>query len=436
MKETLLKNIDTEIRMLQEISELDSKLVSLEEKEKVFVTQAISSLKTSIKLVNNSIPTILQALPSHTKLPVQKVRQPLSPRLESVAFEREGPSYDVVLNRSDKNRFLKELRISEELIKKLRKKKQSDEEQYREFQRSRGYLRIANKYFLESAKNLVNKGRFKDLSVDLRKANFDILFESYIALMIFTTVLSVFVGFFLFAFFLFFNVSFSLPIIAMHNGDYLSRLMRIFWLPIVLPLITFIGFYVYPSTEKSSIESKINQELPFAVIHMSAISGSGIAPSEIFKIIGLSKEYPYLRKEIRKILNQINLYGYDLVTALNNVSKRAPSEKLAELFSGLSTTITSGADLSEFFEKRAETLMLNYRLERERYTKVIETFLDIYISIVIAAPMIFLLLLVMMLISGIEIGLTSLEITFISVAGVALLNVFFLVFLQLRQPTY
>jgi len=29
---------------------------------------------------------------------------------------------------------------------------------------------------------------------------------------------------------------------------------------------------------------------------MRAISGSGIAPAEIFKIIGLSKEYPYLRK--------------------------------------------------------------------------------------------------------------------------------------------
>jgi len=84
---------------------------------------------------------------------------------------------------------------------------------------------------------------------------------------------------------------------------------------------------------------------------MSAITGAGIEPTEIFRIIGLSKEYPFLRKEIRKVLNQINLYGYDLTTALNNAAKTAPSEKLAELFSGLSTTITSGANLSEFLRK-------------------------------------------------------------------------------------
>ena len=38
---------------------------------------------------------------------------------------------------------------------------------------------------------------------------------------------------------------------------------------------------------------------------MSAISGSGIEPSEIFRIIGLNREYPYLRKEIRKIVPEL-----------------------------------------------------------------------------------------------------------------------------------
>ena len=169
---------------------------------------------------------------------------------------------------------------------------------------------------------------------------------------------------------------------------------------------------------------------------MSAISGSGIEPSAIFRIIGLNREYPYLRKEIRKILNQINLYGYDLITALNNASKTAPSENLVELFSGLSTTISSGANLSDFFEKRSEGLLLTYRLEREKYTKVVETFLDIYISIVIAAPMIFLLLLVMISISGIQVGLSSSQLGIVSVLGIGVLNLFFIMFLQLRQPGY
>ena len=94
------------------------------------------------------------------------------------------------------------------------------------------------------------------------------------------------------------------------------------------------------------------------------------------------------------------------------------------------------SSLKGFFEKRSETLLLNYRLEREKYTRLVETFLDIYISIVIAAPMIFLLLLVMIFISGIEVQLSSSLISVIFVGGVAILNIVFLVFLQTKQPAY
>jgi flagellar protein FlaJ len=181
---------------------------------------------------------------------------------------------------------------------------------------------------------------------------------------------------------------------------------------------------------------KIDQEIPFAVIHMSAISGSGIEPSEIFKIIGLSKEYPNLRKEIRKVMNQINLYGYDLVTALNNAARSSPSEKVSELFTGLATSISSGANLSEFFEKRSESLLLSYRLEREKYTKTAETFMDIYISVVIAAPMILMLLLVMIGVSGIEVGFSTTGMTFLIILVLSFVNVLFIGFLHLKQPTY
>ena len=107
--------------------------------------------------------------------------------------------------------------------------------------------------------------------------------------------------------------------------------------------------YFYPSIEKKSVENQINQELPFVVIHMSAISGSMIDPSKIFSIIIATKEYPYLKKEFIKIINEINIYGYDLVTALRSIALDTPSKKLADLFNSLATTITSGGDLPDFF---------------------------------------------------------------------------------------
>src|SRR3989344_1029985 len=152
--------------------------------------------------------------------------------------------------------------------------------------------------------------------------------------------------------------------------------------------------------EKKSSEGKINQELPFAVVHMSAISSSMIEPSKIFNIIISTKEYPALEKEFIKIQNEINIYGYDLVTALRNRSFNSPSKKLAELFNGLATTITSGGNLPVFFEKRSQSLLFEYRLDMEKQGKASETFMDIYISVVIASPMVLMLLLMMMRISG------------------------------------
>ena len=190
----------------------------------------------------------------------------------------------------------------------------------------------------------------------------------------------------------------------------------------------------YPSIEKKAIEKKINQELPFVTIHMAAIAGSNVEPTHIFSIIAAGREYPYTKKEIKKILNQINLYGYDLVSALRSSAGFTSSAKLSELFSGFATTITSGGNLETFLAKRADTLIFDYKTESEKAIRSAETFMDIYISVVIAAPMILTLLLVMMSISpALSFGLDPSVMNMLILLAVALINVVFLVFLHLRQ---
>ena len=194
--------------------------------------------------------------------------------------------------------------------------------------------------------------------------------------------------------------------------------------------------YIYPSTEKSSLGQKINYELPFVAIQMAAIAGSDIEPSNIFMIISMSKEYPYLRKESKKIMNQVNLYGYDLINALKNVAAASSSENWTDLLNGISTTLRSGGDLSKYLNKKAESLLFEYRLKREKSIKSAETFMDIYISVVIAAPMLMMLLLVMMSISNIGFSLSVQMITIIIVSSVSLINIIFLIFLHLNQKKF
>jgi len=243
------------------------------------------------------------------------------------------------------------------------------------------------------------------------------------------------ISFFIFIFLMFFNINPTLPIITMVTESFGIRFLKLFWIPIVIPLGTFLFMNVYPSLEKKSLGNKIDAELPFAAIHMAAISGSMIDPTKIFSIISSTKEYPHLEKEFNKLLNEINVYGYDLVTALKDLALNSPSSKLSDLLNGLATTITSGGNLYDFFDKRSQSLLFEYRLDKEKETKAAESFMDIYISVVIAGPMIFMLLLIMMKVSGLGISLSTSTITFLVVGGVSLINIFFLMFLQLKQKS-
>lgn len=432
MIEELKQNIETEIEILREISNNMRRLDYANPSERKLLLTSTESLKSSLKLINNSIPKLLGDITGVKKLPMKDKNT----SLEKVEFQKNDLIVKATIESKDRERLLRELSISDNLVKKLKKRQYTIEEKHEEFKSARGYLKISNKLFLDQAQNLIKKGYFKSLSSQLKKANIDILFASYIAMSLFTTLIAFFASIFILAFFLIFSLHISSPFLTFFDGNLLSRFAKIFWLIFVIPMGTFLVFYYYPSTEKDSLARKIDRELPFAVIHMSAISGSGIEPSAIFKIIGLNKEYPYLRKEIRKVLNQINLYGYDLVTSLNNVSKTTPSTKLAELYSGLSTTISSGGDMQNFFEKRAESLLIVYRLEREKYTKVAETFMDIYISVVIAAPMILMILLIMVFVLRINTGFSVNELTGLVIGIIALINAAFIGILHIKQPNY
>jgi len=278
------------------------------------------------------------------------------------------------------------------------------------------YVKISNSVFSKFSVSLRKKGIFKELRKNLMQANLPFLPVSYVSVILFNTLLSIIASVIILTLLLVFGWG----------------LKSLFVL--LIPFATFALSYFYPSMEKDSIRDNIDAELPFVTIHLSAISGSLVEPSKMFEIITLTKDYPYISKEFRKVINEVNIYGYNLVNALRKSAENTASQKLKDLFNGLATTITSGGDLSNFFEKRSQTFLFDYKLEREKYTKIAETFMDIYISVVIAAPMILMLLLMIMRVSGLGVQLSVSMITLIIIGSVSIINILFLVFLHLKQP--
>jgi flagellar protein FlaJ len=384
--------------------------------------EAEKLIKT-VKVLNSSIPEMIEDIPEFSISDYPKEN------LKEKGFEE-----DVQKPKEEKDDKFEQQKkeIAKKVLKRLRENKK-ETVKVKERKPS-NYVKLANSFFSEISLKLSKGKSFQPIKQDLIHANISLLPVSYISITLLTTVLSFIFSFLIFLFLMFFNINIQTPFITLFNGDYLTRFVKVSWIFIVIPVITFLVMYLYPSTEKSSIQRKINQELPFVTIHMSAISGSMVEPSKIFSIIISTKEYPAISKEFTKVINEINIYGYDLVSALRKSSANTSSEKLSDLYNGLATTITSGGNLQRFFEKRAQSLLFDYRLEREKFTRTAETFMDIYISVVIAAPMILMLLLMMIKITGLGISLSTSLLTLIIILTVVVINIVFLTVLQLKQP--
>lgn len=437
MKE-ILKEINALTNQLEIIKNLEiGEKHLVDPSEKKLIEDAIKALTNQLKILNNSLPELLENLTIYPQLSTNEKSK--KQKLIKVNYQPPETSKKISLTITDQDRksFLDNLSKSHLSINKLKKKYKIPKPTL-EIGRANPYAKISNRFFRKTSLKLTNKSYFQRLNRTLRKINSPFVLGTYVSMIFFTIFWTFIFSIFLVLFFLFFNLSLVPPSISLVQESLLLRFAKIFWLVITIPLISGFLFYIYPSTESKNIKQKIDQELPFVVMHISAIAVSGIEPTNIFKILLKNHEYKYTNIEFRKIMNLVNFHGKDLVSALKEVSQSTPSSKLKELLTGLATTITSGGSIGNYLKKHSENLLFNYRLEREKSTKTAETMMDIYIAIAIAAPMILMLLFVIMSSIGTlesfgGLGITALS--FLIILAIALINILFLGFLKIKQPS-
>ncbi|MCR4323699.1 MAG: type II secretion system F family protein [Nanoarchaeota archaeon] len=416
MFEDLKKNLEQERRILVDLRSIQASIeYSLSDEQ--FYSSAIDSLLKQLKLLNKAIPELLKEGSPINKFSdnnSQKEEKSKIIKLSYVSPSTKEKRY-VTINEADKKEFLEKLKLSEGMIKGIKNAKK--EESVASIQKPLFYAQISNKYFRRLSEKLVPQ--IGSMATDLKKANIRFLAPTYISMIIMSMFLAIIASALIF---------FALMIINPNNWIY-------FWVIVLLPSVTAMIFYTYPASEAKSVDKQINQEIPFATIHMAAIASSDIEPTKIFRIIAMSKEYIAIGKEARKIISQVEVYGYDLVTSLKNVASRTSNKQLSELLSGLATNISTGGSLKSYLEKKAENFLLDYKLERQNYSNLAETFMDVYISILIAAPLVLMMMFIVMNVAGLGLGGISITaLLFISIAAVVVINIIFLIVLNFKQP--
>ncbi|MCL6500659.1 MAG: type II secretion system F family protein [Candidatus Pacearchaeota archaeon] len=420
---SIKSNIERMERIARDLNRLVASYPAARPEERAIIEKSVSVLLDQLILINQPIEALVQSITVEMVRAEEMPKEKIEKEARKAGFERvataTGPVY---VSKENKARFLQDLGIEEKELKKIKKRISEKEERpvAEEIMVKPSFLAaLSNKIFYNISSNLSKKGLFKSIEKDLRRANMPYTLSSYVSMLLFLTLFTFIVTF----------------ILALALSTSIEAALRNVGIAIVLTMAIFLLTLNWPASTASGNRRKIDAELPFATSHMAAIASSKVEPSKIFSIVAFTKEYKAFSAEMRKIVNQINVYGYDLTTALKNVARQTPSRKLAELLNGMSTTITTGGNLTTYLNEKAKSILTEYRLSHERYSTIIGMYSDIYTAILIAAPLIFMLLLAIMSIIGTSfIGMPAESLANFGIGIIAVLNILFLIFLQITQP--
>jgi len=357
---------------------------------------------------------------------IEKYNDKIIKTLEEI---KKNNNFNELFSEKKKFKFLEEKKFDDEklikdFVRSYKKKKIKPKKIKYVTYKTNFYNVFANRLFGEFSKKIIRKypKYFSDLQKSLKLANLRIFSNTYVSV----GVLSALITFF---------IIFNLSIILFMDFSILGFLRHIA-LSFLISLIVIVGLYYYPRLIMDTRQREIKQVMPFAIIHMAAVAGSGAQLSTVFSMLLESKEYKGLEGEIKRIMNYVNLFGYNMTTALRSVANTTPSPELKELLNGLIETVESGGSMKIYLKNKAEDIMITYKLERKKYVETLSTYSDIYTAILIAAPLLFIIVLVLLSIIGNKIG--GVDIGFIEKLGtfvvVPALNIAFIMFLNMVQP--
>ncbi len=241
-----------------------------------------------------------------------------------------------------------------------------------------------SKFCYSLFKNTIEKNiyYFENVRNSLKRGQMSILLEEYLSIALFTSILMLaLVGTIML---------FILPRLVAAPFYYL--LIPAIIMGAVAGVFTFLLFLLYPNAVAGGVQRGIQMNLPFAATYMATVSGSGIPPQAIFKLLGQFKEYGEISKESQNITSEVEVFGKDLSSALRRAADRTPSEDFKELLWGMDLIISEGGDLRKYLTTSAQMFMEDYKRRIAKYSQTLSMILEVYLTVVVVGSIFFIII--------------------------------------------
>jgi len=231
---------------------------------------------------------------------------------------------------------------------------------------------------------------FKDMDTNLRKAGMRISFKAYVSL---TTLIT-----------LLFSVSLlifvpPLLIFILHL-PFLSSMLFGIGVSLLTGAMTVAGFYVYPIYRADNLKRGLEDGLPFTTGYLAILAGAGVPLNKIFRSLACVNASLAVSSEARTVVRDMELFGFNVLSALEAASNRTPSVMFKELLEGFIATVHSGGDLTKYITDRSRQYMRLKRIALRRFSDTLGVLAEFYVTLLVAGSLILVVMLAVMAMLG------------------------------------
>jgi flagellar protein FlaJ len=208
---------------------------------------------------------------------------------------------------------------------------------------------------------------------NLKKAGMKIYPETYVTLMFLAALLSS-----------------PVTAIALILLYFYKVIFLVFLVP--MPAYIMIVFMITPSMKAGERASSLEREMPFAAAYITVMASGGIAPYMSITRLSRVELMPSMQREAREIIRDVEIFGIDPLSALEDSAKNHPLDIYQDFIAGYASTVITGGDTTHFLESKTNDIFRARSMRIKAAAERLGTLLESFVIVVVLMSLCFYIL--------------------------------------------
>lgn len=191
------------------------------------------------------------------------------------------------------------------------------------------------------------------------------------------------------------TITFILPLLNITLSNFMFIIVVII-VTLLSGVITLITFIYYPKYKASQRRIEIDKNLVYTANYMFILQSAGATPEQTILSLAKITDFFGVKSSTRAIIRDVELMGFDVLSALNQESKRVPSSKYADLLQGYIATLVTGGSLTGYLSAQSRQLLESRKRFLTQMIRQLDIIGEVFIAALVALPVILISMLAIM----------------------------------------